>query len=152
VVTSSVLARQSPAKAWRHLLAALTSDVADIQGGTTAEGIHLGAMAGTIDIVLRGVTGMLARGHTPRFDPALPAEVTQLRFTVRYRGTRLDFRLFSGRMAVMCRPAARHPSPSWSERTGGSWGRARLRSSPSSNFLTASGAGHLRPLSPGVSV
>ncbi len=104
VVTSWVLARQNPAEAWRRLLAALNSDVADIQGGTTAEGIHLGAMAGTIDIVLRCLTGMLAREQTLRFDPALPAEVRQLRFSVHYRGNRLDISLTSDRMSVICRP------------------------------------------------
>jgi len=109
VVTSWVLARQNPAEAWRCLLAALNSDVADIQGGTTAEGIHLGAMAGTIDIVLRGLTGMLARGDTLRFDPALPAEVKRLRFSVHYRGNRLDISLASNRMSVTCRPGRAAP-------------------------------------------
>jgi alpha,alpha-trehalase len=109
VVTSWVLARQNPAEAWRHLLAALNSDVADIQGGTTAEGIHLGAMAGTVDIVLRGLTGMLASGDTLRFDPALPAEVRQLRFSVHYRGNRLDIRLAPDRMSVVCRPGRAAP-------------------------------------------
>jgi trehalose/maltose hydrolase-like predicted phosphorylase/beta-phosphoglucomutase-like phosphatase (HAD superfamily) len=109
VVTSWVLARQNPAEAWRHLLAALNSDVADIQGGTTAEGIHLGAMAGTVDIVLRGLTGMLARGDTLRFDPALPEQVRQLRFSVHYRGNRLDIRLVSDRMSVTCRPGREAP-------------------------------------------
>ena len=37
--------RYAPDKARRFLQQALQSDVADIQGGTTAEGIHLGAMA-----------------------------------------------------------------------------------------------------------
>jgi len=109
VVTSWVLARQNPAAAWHCLLAALHSDVADIQGGTTAEGIHLGAMAGTIDIVLRCLTGMLARGDTLRFDPALPAEVKQLRFSVHYRGNRLDISLCPDRISVICRPGRAAP-------------------------------------------
>ena len=52
VVTAWVLARYQPEEAWRFLQQALQSDVADVQGGTTAEGVHLGAMAGTVDIVL----------------------------------------------------------------------------------------------------
>lgn len=40
-----VLARQKGPDAWRYWEEALLSDVADIQGGTTGEGIHLGAMA-----------------------------------------------------------------------------------------------------------
>ena len=53
VVSAWVLARYGPEQAWQFLLRALESDIADVQGGTTAEGIHLGAMAGTVDIVLR---------------------------------------------------------------------------------------------------
>jgi trehalose/maltose hydrolase-like predicted phosphorylase/beta-phosphoglucomutase-like phosphatase (HAD superfamily) len=109
VVTSWVLARQNPAEAWRCLLAALNSDVSDVQGGTTAEGIHLGAMAGTIDIVLRCLPGMMACGDTLRFDPALPAEVKRLRFSVHYRGQRLDITLCPDRMSVICRPARAAP-------------------------------------------
>jgi trehalose/maltose hydrolase-like predicted phosphorylase len=52
VVSAWVLARMDPERAWHCLLGALESDIADVQGGTTAEGIHLGAMAGTADIVL----------------------------------------------------------------------------------------------------
>jgi len=109
VVTSWVLARQNPAEAWRCLLAALNNDVADVQGGTTAEGMHLGAMAGTLDIVLRCLTGMLPRGDTLRFDPALPAEVKHLRFSVHYRGSRLDINLAPDRMSVVCRPGRAAP-------------------------------------------
>src|SRR4029450_1174644 len=46
VVSAWVLARYQPEEAWQFLLHALESDVADVQGGTTAEGIHLGAAAG----------------------------------------------------------------------------------------------------------
>jgi trehalose/maltose hydrolase-like predicted phosphorylase len=109
VVTSWVLARANPAEAWRCLQAALNTDVADIQGGTTAEGIHLGAMAGTVDIVLRCLTGLLARGSTLRFDPALPAEVRRLQFSIHYRGTRLDIGLAPGLMSVTCRPGPAAP-------------------------------------------
>lgn len=40
-----VLARQKDPDAWKYCQEALLGDVADIQGGTTGEGIHLGAMA-----------------------------------------------------------------------------------------------------------
>ena len=66
-------------------------------------------MAGTIDIVLRCITGMLARGDTLRFDPALPTEVKHLRFSVHYRGNRLDISFACHRMSVICRPG--HAAP-----------------------------------------
>jgi len=104
VVSAWVLARYRPEEAWRFLQHALESDVSDVQGGTTAEGIHLGAMAGTVDIVLRCITGMRALGPALRFDPALPPEVKQLRFSVHYRGQRVDVDLAEDRIRLSVRP------------------------------------------------
>jgi trehalose/maltose hydrolase-like predicted phosphorylase len=109
VVSAWVLARHEPEQAWQFLLGALESDVADVQGGTTAEGIHLGAMAGTVDIVLRCLTGMQARGEVLRFDPALPPEVKELKFSVHYRGHRVDVALAVDRMEVRSRPGGVPP-------------------------------------------
>ena len=48
---------------------ALGSDIGDVQGGTTAEGIHLGAMAGTVDMVKRGYSGIESRGDVVWVNP-----------------------------------------------------------------------------------
>jgi alpha,alpha-trehalase len=109
VVSAWVLARYRPEEAWRFLLHALESDVADVQGGTTAEGIHLGAMAGTVDIVLRCLTGMRARGPVLRFEPALPPQVKQLHFSVHYRGHRIDVELAEDHMRLSSRPGPAQP-------------------------------------------
>jgi len=47
--------------------------VADIQGGTTPEGIHLGAMAGTVDQIQRCYTGIVTRSDMLLLNPCLPA-------------------------------------------------------------------------------
>jgi trehalose/maltose hydrolase-like predicted phosphorylase len=109
VVSAWVMARYQPEQAWRFLQHALESDVADVQGGTTAEGIHLGAMAGTVDIVLRCLTGMRALGPVLRFEPALPPEVKQLRFSVHYRGHRVDVDLAEDRIRLSVRPGGAGP-------------------------------------------
>jgi trehalose/maltose hydrolase-like predicted phosphorylase/beta-phosphoglucomutase-like phosphatase (HAD superfamily) len=109
VVSAWVLARYQPEEAWQFLLRALESDIADVQGGTTAEGIHLGAMAGTVDVVLRGLTGMRARGRLLRFDPALPPEIKQLRFSVHYRGHRVDVALAEDHIRISSRPGRAAP-------------------------------------------
>jgi trehalose/maltose hydrolase-like predicted phosphorylase len=83
--------------------------VADVQGGTTAEGIHLGAMAGTVDLVLRCVTGLWARGEVLRFDPVLPPQVKQLRFSIHYRHHRLDITLAEDRLEISSRPGEGRP-------------------------------------------
>src|SRR5215216_1962940 len=109
VVSAWVLARYEPEEAWRFLQHALESDVADVQGGTTAEGIHLGAMAGTVDIVLRCLAGMRPRGQVLRFDPALPPQVKQVRFSVHYRGHRIDVTLIEDHLEVSSRPGRAQP-------------------------------------------
>jgi alpha,alpha-trehalase len=109
VVTAWVLARYDPDEAWQCLQRALRSDVADVQGGTTAEGIHLGAMAGTVDLVLRCLTGMRARGQVLRFDPAIPPKIKQLQFSVHYRNHRVELAFSEDRMEVSSRPGPAAP-------------------------------------------
>ena len=109
VVSAWVLARYRPEEAWRFLQRALDSDVADVQGGTTAEGIHLGAMAGTVDLVLRCLTGLRARGPVVRFEPALPPQVKSLRFRIHYRGHRLDVAFAEDQVTIGSRPGVAGP-------------------------------------------
>ena len=93
VVHAWVLARSDRPRAMRYFAEALQSDVNDIQRGTTAEGIHLGAMAGTVDLVQRVSTGIEATGDVLRLNPRLPEEIDRLDLRIRYRGHSLDLRL-----------------------------------------------------------
>ncbi|MGK2942582.1 MAG: beta-phosphoglucomutase family hydrolase [Immundisolibacter sp.] len=88
-----VLARSDRPRAMDFFAQALQSDVSDVQQGTTAEGVHLGAMAGTVDLMQRVSTGIEVRGDVLRLNPELPQEVTRLDMRIRYRGHSLDLRL-----------------------------------------------------------
>ncbi|MBW7851789.1 MAG: glycoside hydrolase family 65 protein [Rhodospirillales bacterium] len=90
VVHSWVLARSQPEKAWELFAQALRADISDIQGGTTAEGIHLGAMAGTVDLVQRGFTGFEIREGALHFDPVLMDRLQTVRLRLRHLGHWLD--------------------------------------------------------------
>ena len=68
VVHAWVLARSDRPRAMRYFAEALQSDVSDIQQGTTAEGVHLGAMAGTVDLVQRVSTGIEITGDVLRLN------------------------------------------------------------------------------------
>lgn len=85
IVHTWVLARCRRHRSWAFFEQALHSDIGDIQGGTTPEGIHLGAMAGTVDILQRCYTGLELCDGRLKFDPALPAELERLAFRMRYR-------------------------------------------------------------------
>ncbi|MFJ1730534.1 glycoside hydrolase family 65 protein [Streptomyces sp. NPDC088254] len=86
LVHGFVLARARRADAWEYVHEALEADVADIQGGTTGEGIHLGAMAGTLDLVQRGLSGLETREDALWLDPVPLPTVSEYGFTVHYRG------------------------------------------------------------------
>jgi alpha,alpha-trehalase len=90
VVDSWVLARATRPGSWAMFGQAVGADVSDIQGGTTAEGIHLGAMAGAVDILQRCYTGIEPRGGILHLDPSLPQELDRLTMRVRYRRQVLD--------------------------------------------------------------
>ena len=89
VVHASVLARMDPARGWHTFREALAADLDDTQGGTTREGIHLGAMAGTIDIITRVFAGVRSEDDVVVFEPRLPEGLRSARFTMAHRGQRL---------------------------------------------------------------
>jgi trehalose/maltose hydrolase-like predicted phosphorylase len=107
VVNAWVLARSDRPRSWRFFTEALASDLHDVQGGTTAEGIHLGAMAGTVDLAQRCYTGLEAREDVLWLNPSLPEELDGLDFDVRYRGNwginlHLTPRLLQVRVPASC--------------------------------------------------
>ncbi|CAL2069070.1 Glycoside hydrolase family 65 protein [Streptomyces murinus] len=81
-----ILTRARRADAWRYVQDTLRGDIADIQGGTTGEGIHLGAMAGTLDLVQRGLTGLETRDGALWLDPVPLPKVSSYGFSIRYLG------------------------------------------------------------------
>jgi len=109
VVYAWVLARSDRPRAMDFFAEALESDVNDIQQGTTAEGVHLGAMAGTVDLVQRVSTGIEVRGDVLRLNPELPREMERLDMRIRYRGHSLDLRLMRGSLTVRGRDGAAGP-------------------------------------------
>ena len=73
IAHAGVLAALDPDSSWDRFLVALQSDVDDIQGGTTKEGIHVGVMSGTLDVVQRCYAGTHVRDDVLYFDPRLPS-------------------------------------------------------------------------------
>jgi alpha,alpha-trehalase len=100
VVHSWVLARSDRERSWEFFEDALHSDLDDTQGGTTAEGVHLGAMAGTVDLLQRCYLGIEARDDVIWFDPLLPAQVRSLALDIRYRGQWLNLTVADGQFTV----------------------------------------------------
>lgn len=75
-----------PDKGWELYMEALRSDLVDIQGGTTGEGIHCGVMAGTVYDVLVSYAGLNLHGEVPALDPKLPGHWKGLDFRFTFSG------------------------------------------------------------------
>jgi trehalose/maltose hydrolase-like predicted phosphorylase len=87
----------------------LESDVGDIQGGTTPEGIHLGAMAGTIDLIQRCYAGLEPKGDVLCFNPDLPEQLESIEFRLIYQGRWLDVRIEGRNVVVTAEPDGDSP-------------------------------------------
>ncbi len=109
VVHSWVLARSLRPGSWELFTKALESDVADVQGGTTPEGIHLGAMAGTVDLVQRCYTGLETRGDILWLNPQLPEYLRRLELRLCYRGHCIELELTPNRIQVSSHPTVARP-------------------------------------------
>ncbi|MCO4265159.1 HAD-IA family hydrolase [Pseudarthrobacter raffinosi] len=104
VAHASVLAAMDPDRAWRTFREALTADLDDTQGGTTHTGIHLGAMAGTIDVIQRSFAGLRITRDALLFAPKMPKEIKSVSFRVRYRDQLLEVSLDHGTLTVSAAP------------------------------------------------
>ncbi len=126
VVHSWVLIRSIRPVSWALLEHALDADIADIQGGTTQEGIHLGAMAGTVDIFQRCLTGLEVRAGILQLNPVLPEGIDALRLRIHFRGHDLKITAERGYVEITSQPTVAPP-------------------------ITIGYRGHYRNLAPGVS-
>ncbi|SOD99871.1 glycoside hydrolase family 65 protein [Caenispirillum bisanense] len=108
LVHTWVMARSRPEQAWELFRTALESDVSDIQGGTTAEGIHLGAMAGTVDLVQRCFTGLDVHDGALCLDPVMPHHLRDVSLRVRFREKWLQ-------VAVVGDTLTLSAAPDWTE-------------------------------------
>jgi trehalose-phosphatase len=109
VVHAWVLARGDRERAMRYFQQVLASDVADIQGGTTAEGIHIAAMAGSIDLLQRCFTGLETRSDRLILNPMWPESLGALRMPIYYRGYRLHLTVVGRSVEISAEPLACPP-------------------------------------------
>ncbi|MGA7206216.1 MAG: glycosyl hydrolase family 65 protein [Specibacter sp.] len=87
---SWVLARSDREQSWSLFGEALECDLAVVKGGSTREGVHLGAMAGTVDMAIRCYGGVETRQGELLIHPLLPTELPRVAFQLSYRGQPID--------------------------------------------------------------
>lgn len=109
VVHTSVLAMLDQTTAWSEFREALDADLDDTQGGTTGRGIHLGAMAGTVDLVLRTFTGIRVEADTLAFRPDPPGALRRAAFELRYRDQRIAVTIDKQSLKLAAQPSSVPP-------------------------------------------
>jgi len=87
---------------WKLYLDALTSDYQDIQGGTTAEGIHAGVMAGTVLGAIHTFAGLDLQGDIVRINPNLPDHWREISFNFTFKG--VNYRCEVSKKRIMLLP------------------------------------------------
>lgn len=85
---------------WDLYKDALTSDYADVQGGTTGEGIHAGVMAGTVTIALQSFAGLNLKGDIVKFEPHLPNHWRKVEFSFKFKNVKYDCKVTPETLSV----------------------------------------------------
>jgi len=79
---------------------ALQSDFTDIQGGTTAEGIHAGVMGATVLMVLKTYAGINFKREIIEINPALPSKWKKLKFNFWFKKNHYFIEITNDQLAV----------------------------------------------------
>ncbi|MEU8264369.1 glycosyl hydrolase family 65 protein [Micromonospora sp. NPDC048999] len=106
-----VLARTDRRRSLEMLVTALGTDLADPQHSSTRNGIHVGANAGTLDILQRCYTGLEIRGDVLRLNPQLPDGLDELDCVIRYRNQLITLHVDHESVRVTAAPGADQPVP-----------------------------------------
>lgn len=109
VVHAWVLARGNRDQATSCFAQVLKSDIADAPGGTTSEGVHLAAMAGSVDLLQRCFSGLETRCDRLVLGPMWPETAGTLGFSIWYRGHRLHLRIHGRTAEVTADPSDTAP-------------------------------------------
>ncbi|MDT7630182.1 MAG: hypothetical protein QOI50_2112, partial [Pseudonocardiales bacterium] len=104
VTHAGVLAGLDPKSSWDRFIVALESDIGDVQGGTTKEGIHMGVMSGTLDLLQRYYVGSEARDGVLYFAPTLLDRLDGLVFSMQFRATPLRVSIAGDELTVLALP------------------------------------------------
>ena len=108
VVHSWVEARRDRQRSWEFLGGALDSDLVHADDSATNEGVHLGAMAGAVDTVVRCYPGLEIRDDRLWLHPLIPPELGEVALTITYRDqpVRIEVTAMTARLCLGAGDAA----------------------------------------------
>ncbi len=93
VVCAGASAVLDPVRSWNFFRETLAVDLSDIPDRGTMEGVHLGAMAGSLDVLQRHYLGIQPTREGLSFRPSAPVQLRNVDTEFLYRGSRLRITL-----------------------------------------------------------
>ena len=105
LVLAGALCSHDRAASWQHFRAAVDTDLAAGRGSSTHEGLHLGAMGGSWDVLQRCYLGLWLTPRGIELRPQPPAELDDVAIVVHVRGHRLRLQLRGRRLQLSCEAA-----------------------------------------------
>lgn len=103
------MAQLDPATSWRLFQESLRPELNPANQASSREGVHLGAMAGTTDVIQRRYLGLCFEPDGIRLEPAVPDALGRIRFVFQYRGG--TFELKNGSSGISLRAASGNRFP-----------------------------------------
>jgi len=100
VIFSHILYPFKHEKAWNLYKEFVLSDICDIQGGTTGEGIHIVPVASSINVLFTRVFGVDTSRGFVRFDPHPPKELEILKLRFQFQHRWLDIELTQDNLMI----------------------------------------------------
>ncbi|MBI2786886.1 MAG: hypothetical protein HYX60_11545, partial [Legionella longbeachae] len=100
MVFSSILFNENPQISEALFQESLLSDIEDIQGGTTQEGIHLGVMVGTLSILIKNCSGLKIKKGKLSLNPNLPSWVKRLKFKIEFQNNLYEIEAFTNSCVI----------------------------------------------------
>jgi trehalose/maltose hydrolase-like predicted phosphorylase len=100
VTSAGALAATDPDRSWELFVTALESDIGDLDKDSVKDGIHLGVMAGTLDLVQRIYLGTEIRDDVLHLNPVLADRLDGLSLPMQVRGTPIVVSLSRAELTV----------------------------------------------------
>ena len=88
-------------ESWQWFSGILKSDIYDTQVGTTPEGIHVGIMGGSLDIVMRAFAGVNIFDDKIRINPRLPRHWRSIKLNFCYKGNSISLNVTKHEITIL---------------------------------------------------
>ncbi|PRP80292.1 Trehalose-6-phosphate phosphatase [Planoprotostelium fungivorum] len=106
VVYSYVLYPFNPEEAWHMYKQFVASDVVDVQGGSSAEGIHVVPMAASYNMLYYQILGIEPKDSVLTINPRLPKEMIRIKTQYIYGGKMAQFDVDHNQLKVTVKGSA----------------------------------------------